>query len=175
MYLPRYLMDNLNYMYILEVASGDSFEVELVLASSKDMPLKKAGWIFDWRSTIIKENTRTYILRLRFSPNDIQGIIHLKEADGMLIMDLVEVAPDNLGTKGKKYDRVAGILIAFACRESFKLDNEYRGYLTFQSKSELIELYNRKYGAKLAFGQRMYIDPHAGEKLMIKYLKFENE
>ena len=89
----------------------------------------------------------------------------------MLIMDALELAHHNIGLKNKRYDYVAGCLIAFACRESFKLDGNYKGFLTFVSKTNLIEWYAKKYGAELALGQRMFIDWKNGEKLIEKYLK----
>jgi len=42
--------------------------------------------------------------------------------------------------------------------------------LTFVSKTNLINWYAEKYGAKLALGQRMFIDWENGEKLIEKYL-----
>ncbi len=88
----------------------------------------------------------------------------------MLYMNNIEVAPHNLGSDGK-YDNVAGCLIAFGCLKSFELGkNTYKGYLTFESKTELIPLYQDKYGATLAMGQRMFIDPDTGLGLIDKYL-----
>ena len=66
---------------------------------------------------------------------------------------------------------VAGCLIAFGCREALKLKNAYKGYLTFVSKTSLIEWYSTKYYATQTLGTRMYIDPISGEKLISKYLK----
>ncbi len=71
----------------------------------------------------------------------------------------------------KKFDHVAGCLIAFGCRESLKLNNAYKGYLTFVSKSKLVELYKDKYLATQTIGTRMYIDPMSGEELINKYLE----
>jgi len=65
---------------------------------------------------------------------------------------------------------VAGALIAFACRESFKLEGAYKGFLTFIAKTKLINLYIKKYGAELAFGQRMFIDWESGHRLIEEYL-----
>lgn len=88
----------------------------------------------------------------------------------MLIMELLEIAPHNIGSKSKKYDYVAGCLIAFACRKSFQIVGDYKGFLTFVSKTELIEWYIAKYGATLTLGQRMYIDSDVGLVLIDKYL-----
>lgn len=91
----------------------------------------------------------------------------------MVFMDNVEVAPHNFG-KNKKYDFVAGCLISFACLESFeKGQNNYKGFLSFESKTELIPYYAKKYGAMLALGQRMFIDPEAGKVLIKKYLNID--
>lgn len=89
----------------------------------------------------------------------------------MLYLNNIEVASHNLGLKGK-YENVAGCLIAYACLKSFELGkNAYEGYLTFESKTELISLYQNRYRATLAMGQRMFIEPEMGLKLIDKYLK----
>jgi len=158
-------------MHILDIESGQEIQVEIVSGVTRDMPLKKDGWNFNWRSTLRRKGTRTYVLRKYLKPADIEGVVQLRESEGMLIMDLLEIALHNIGTGKKKYERVAGILIAFACRESFRLENNYKGFLTFYSKSELVELYKEKYGARQALGQRMYIDPEVGIKLIREYLE----
>ena len=94
-------------------------------------------------------------------------------------MAFVEVAPRNRG-KDKKYDLVAGCLIAFACRLSFVLgQGDYKGWLAFevleQDKKEelkLMALYSSKYKAK-RFDKThvMLICPEDGEALINQYLK----
>ena len=88
----------------------------------------------------------------------------------MLVMEVLEIAPHNVGRENKKYDYVVGCLIAFACRESFKLESEYRGFLTFVSKTNLIEWYKKKYKAEQGLGQRMFISAENGLKLINEYL-----
>ena len=99
--------------------------------------------------------------------------MQLRTEEGMLIMDTLEIAPHNIGSRNKKFYRVAGCLIAFGCRESLKLEmnNPYKGFLTFTSKSNLISIYQENYGATLAMGQRMYIDDIQGIKLIKNYLE----
>lgn len=80
-------------MYLLDLKTDTLVEAEIVEANSKDIPLKKDGWNFNWRTILKKQNTDTYILRLKSNPASIQGVLHLKTQEGMLIMDLVEVAP----------------------------------------------------------------------------------
>jgi len=140
-------------MYIFDNQTKNLVEAEIVKGTTKNMPLKKDGWNFNWRSTIKRKNTTTYILRLKSNPSSIQGVLHLKKEGGMLIMDLVEIAPHNLGQENKRYKYVA------------------KGFLTFESKTQLIGWYKERYYAKIAMGQKMYIEPIDGEKLIDEYLK----
>lgn len=90
--------------------------------------------------------------------------------DELLYMNNIEVSPHNFGANGK-HENVAGCLLAFACKKSFEMGkNHYLGYLSFDSKTELIGLYEKKYGATLAAGQKMFFTPEAGRKLMKQYL-----
>ena len=158
-------------MYILDNQTNSHVEAEIVIGKLKDMPSEKDGWNFNWRSIFKRKGTETYVLRLKSNPTSIQGVLHLRIEGGMLIMDLVEISPDNLGRGKKRYSYVAGCLIAYACRESFKLDNNYQGFLTFESKTKLINWYIKHYNAQLAIGQKMFIEPADGKKLIEKYLK----
>jgi len=140
-------------------------------AFSKDMPLKKHGWQFTWKTLYKTEGATFFKLTLNISPSNLEGILMLTLMnDEMLYMNNIEVAPHNLGSKGQ-YDYVAGCLIAYACYKSFELGKDnYRGYLTFDSKTQLIPLYQQKYGATLAMGQKMFIAPQIGQQLIDKYL-----
>jgi len=158
-------------MYIYDNQTKHLVEAEIVKGTIKDMPLKKDGWNFNWRSTIKRKNTTTYVLRLKSNPFSIQGVLQLKIQDKMLIMDLVEIAPHNLGQENKRYNYVAGCLIAYACRESFKLESNYKGFLTFESKTKLINWYKERYHAQVAMGHKMYIEPLDGKQLIDEYLK----
>jgi len=58
----------------------------------------------------------------------------------MIMTNNLEAAPWNIG-KTKLYDRVAGSLLAFACRFSLEHGRDnYQGFLAFDSKTELIPL-----------------------------------
>ena len=157
-------------VYILDTKSSRLIEADIVVAERKNVPLKKNGWNFNWKQLVQEQDAHTFILKTIELPQSVEGALHLKVESGMLIMDAVEIAPHNIGRNKKRYDYVAGCLIAFACRESFKLEGSYKGFLTFVSKTNLIKWYSEKYGATLALGQRMFIDSEAGEKLINKYL-----
>lgn len=155
--------------YIFDLGKNKPVEAEIIQVLEK-LPLKLEGWKFDWNTLIKEKNTKTYILRLKNNPLNIEGIVQLKIELDMLIMDLIEIAPHNYSSLNKKFDDVAGCLIAFSCRESFKNKGDYKGFLTFTSKTNLIEWYKKKYGAVQALGQKMYIDSNIGLKLIEKYL-----
>ena len=157
-------------IYILDTINGELIESEIVPMDKKTIPLKKDGWNFNWRQLSSEENTRAYVLRTLNSPDQTEGAMCLRFEHDMLIMDALELAKYNIGQKNKRYDYIAGCLIAFGCRESFKIKSDYKGYLTFVSKTNLINWYAEKYGAKLALGQRMFIDWENGERLIEKYL-----
>ncbi|WP_235299815.1 hypothetical protein [Portibacter marinus] len=137
--------------------------------TKENIPTKKDGWNFNWRQEFRQRPSTIFVL-IEKNSNKLHGVIQLVNDEGMLIMELIEVAPINIGST-KENDRVAGCLIAFGCKESLKLENAYKGYLTFVSKTSLIDLYKTRYYATQTIGQRMYIDPISGEKLINKYLK----
>jgi hypothetical protein len=158
-------------IYILDTLIGKLVKAEILVAERKDAPSKRDGWNFNWIKLIQEENSHVYFLKTIESPKSVEGALQLKIENGMLIMELLEIAPHNIGQENKKYDHVAGCLIAFACRESIKIDGVYMGFLTFVSKTNLIEWYTGKYGAVLALGHRMYIDYNSGLKLIKEYLE----
>jgi len=156
-------------VYILDILKNKLVETEIIPIKKKYIPLKKDGWSFNWHQLSKNENAQSYVLKLKSSKEKVEGALFLKIEENMLIMDVLEVAPHNIGSN-KRYDYVAGSLIAYACRESFKLEGNYKGFLTFVSKTNLIDWYIEKYGAELALGQRMFIDWENGKKLIEKYL-----
>ncbi len=85
-------------------------------------------------------------------------------------MNLIELAPHNIGKESKRYEFVAGCLIAFGCYESFKLETNYKGFLTFETKTKLRAWYKKKYYAEDAMGNKMFIWPEDGIKLINEYL-----
>lgn len=157
---------------LLDVGSNKEIKATIDIANSKDMPIRKDGWQFTWRKLYKTEGAEFYKLSLQNESNEVEGILMLSMMfDEMLYMNNIEIAPHNLGKNGK-FDNAAGCLIAYGCLKSFELGkSSYKGYLTFESKTSLISLYQNKYGATLAMGQRMFIEPAAGLKLIEKYLK----
>jgi len=148
-------------------------EVAIIsILKKSEIPMKKNGWNFNWKKLYLVEGSITYKLSLQDSLGIVEGLIMLTIINGeMVYMNNVELAPHNLGSN-RAYNNVAGCLMAFACRESFeKGKNEYKGFLSFDSKTELIDLYQKKYGATHAMGQKLFFDPNAGKVMIQKYLQ----
>ena len=81
-------------------------------------------------------------------------------------MPLIESNKFNRGAK-KVYFGVPGSLVAFACKLSF--DKGYGGYVSFESKTRLIEHYQETLGAQALFGNIMAIGTKAATKLIEQY------
>lgn len=81
-------------------------------------------------------------------------------------MHLVESAPFNKG-KTKVYSGVPGNLVAFACKLSFQRGHD--GNVSFISKTQLVDHYEKTLGAFHFSGRLMIIETQAALKLINKY------
>ena len=153
------------------VKSGDSFPTEISLLSTAETKRlsKKNGWQFNWSSEIKIPTREVYKLTITNNPNIIQGIVSLEVKIDHVYMHLIESAPFNKG-KTKVYAGVPGNLVAFACKLSFQRGGE--GYVSFLSKTKLIEHYEKTLGAVHFGGHLMVINTESALKLINKY--FEN-
>ncbi|MEM1406790.1 MAG: hypothetical protein AAGG59_08455 [Bacteroidota bacterium] len=142
------------------------------------LPTITDGWRFNFRKNSKRMNTKTYVLTANNTPDQIEGCLIINTEDQFQdYMAFVEVAPHNRG-ENRKYDRVAGCLIAFASRQSSISGKE--GYLAFdvleenvEDEKKLMELYGSKYHAvRLGESTTMIIVPEGSEKLIDEYLKF---
>lgn len=156
-------------MYVLDKKNDNLKKVIIEVVIPKEIKVNSKKFEFDWYKLAKQRNSITYSLKFNEATEEILGLLNLTNIQGMLIMNMVEVTKENIG-KEKNYDYIAGCLIAFACQQSFDIDSNYKGFLTFNAKSELINLYKIKYFAKQINGQRMYIEPENGVKLIDEYL-----
>lgn len=99
------------------------------------------------------------------NPEIIQGLLSITEREDHVYMHLIESAPFNLG-RDKVYIGVPGNLVAFACRISFH--RGFDGYVSFTSKTQLIEHYKKTLGAINVGGHLMVINTHAALRLINK-------
>lgn len=152
---------------IKNVISGDVFDTEIIRISKKDYVFLKSGWNFDWVSEC--ESGGVYKLTIKDNPNIIQGLISIQDNRDHIFINLIENANFNIG-KNKVYEGVAGNLFAFACRLSF--DKGYDGFVSFVSKTNLIQHYIDLLKAKrIGNTQIMVIDNEASKQLVKIYFK----
>ena len=87
-----------------------------------------------------------------------------------VFMHLLENAPFNKG-QSKVYTGVAGNLVAYGCKLSFQRGHD--GNISFLSKSQLVEHYEKTLGAFHFGGRVMIIETKSALKLINKY--FQNK
>lgn len=168
-YLQDFHVDKLTNS-IENVVSKDSFKTDILPLSPKDLKTitKKNGWRFDWADEFKDPDRTVYKLVIVNNVDVIQGLISLTPEHDNVFMHLIETAPFNFG-KNKMYEGVPGNLVAFACRQSFLRGTE--GYVSFRSKTKLIDHYTETLGAIHYGGHLMIINTDAALKLIEKYFE----
>ncbi|MEM8894129.1 MAG: hypothetical protein AAGC88_06095, partial [Bacteroidota bacterium] len=160
-------------------ACASDTEVKCHISETKDkteLPTITDGWRFNFRKNSNGKNLKTYVLSTDSAPKQVEGCMIINTENRYQdYMAFVEVAPHNKG-ENKRFDKVAGCLIAFACKQSFIKGKE--GYLALdvleenaEDQIKLMEHYSKKYHAsRLAQSTTMIIVPEASEKLIDEYL-----
>ena len=150
--------------------SGDSFPTDVSLLSKKDLKQinKKNGWLFKWKEELKLPDREVYKLTIVNNPNITQGITSLTIKSDHVVIHLIENAPFNKG-KDKLYEGVAGNLVAYACRLSFQ--RGANGFVSFHSKTNLVDHYIKTLNAKHFGNHLMVIDTDAAQILVDKYFK----
>lgn len=155
-------------MYIVEMESGKRVEVDVALADNKDLKLIKKSGRFNFNWDDFKACTIYKLVQPE--SNEMAGLMalidHSDEQFRFIEVKLLESALENIG-KRKKFDRVAGTLLSFACRESFK--QGYNGFVFLIPKTSLIPHYINKYGFQNG-GRGLVLDQEASQKLIAEFL-----
>lgn len=153
---------------IENVITGDSFATEISLMNQSDLKTvsRSRGWVFNWRDEFKEPARDVYKRTILNNPTIIQGLISLEVKSDHVYMHLVESAPFNKG-KSKMYSGVLGNLVAFSCKLSFQRGHD--GNVSFLSKTQLIEHYEKTLGATHFGGRVMIIETKAALKLINKY------
>ena len=179
MYLVEVKKAQINYLdfevdqlirSIQNVTTGDSFPTDIshLLKSDLKQVSKKNGWLFNWRKELDAPEREVYKLTIQGNPTVIQGLISLSVDVDHIYMHLIESAPFNKG-KTKVYLGVPGNLVAYACRLSFQ--RGFDGFISFHSKTKLIDHYSKTLGAYHFGGHLMIIDTLAAKTLIEKYFQ----
>jgi hypothetical protein len=153
--------------FIENAITGDNFKTLVLELTAADIrKLKKTEWLFDWKAEAKQPNRKVYKLVIIDNADIIQGLISLHDRRDHIFMPLIESNKFNRGTR-KVYLGVPGNLVAFAYKLSF--DKGYGGYVSFESKTRLLEHYRKTLGAHVLFGNIMAIDTKAATRLVEQY------
>jgi len=168
---------------IIRIDDGKIVSGRIFRPPNNRLPSLTDGWRFNFRGNTKAEHLQTYALVCNETPDIVEGCLSFKMRRKVEpYMAYIEIAHHNQGS-AKKYENVAGCLIAFACRLSIVHGKgAYKGWLAFdvmeQNKNneiKLLALYCVKYGA-LRFGDTgMVIPPETGEQLILKFLNDDYE
>ncbi|MEP6466004.1 MAG: hypothetical protein ABJB05_06845 [Parafilimonas sp.] len=155
---------------IENVATGDSFPTDISYLVKADLKqiTKKNNWIFNWKNELDFPEREVYKLTIQGNPTVIQDLVSLGIDIDHVYMHLIESAPFNKG-KAKVYLGVPGNLVAYACRISFQ--RGFEGFVSFHSKTKLIDHYIKTLEAYHFGGQLMIIDTLPAKVLIKKYFK----
>ena len=155
---------------ILNTISGDSFQTQISLLTKSDLKIitKSRGWLFNQRHEFNQPDREVYKLTIIDNTDIVQGLISFTVRTDHVYMFLLESAPFNLG-KNKLYEGVPGNLVAYACKVSFQRGGD--GFVSFESKTKLIDHYIKTLGATHFGGHLMVLDTIASKKLVDKYFK----
>jgi hypothetical protein len=165
---------------ILRVETDDLVDAKILDAKliKINLPSITDGWRFNFNKHSKLKGSEAYVLVSEETPDIIEDcLIFEMKSKVEPYMTFVEVAPHNRGDD-KRYERIAGCLIAFACRLSFKNGKgAFFGYLAFdvleenkEDEIKLMALYSTKYNAFRYGETSMFIRPEGGEKLITEFL-----
>ncbi|MCB9052694.1 MAG: hypothetical protein H6556_24925 [Lewinellaceae bacterium] len=123
------------------------------------------GFRFDWDKEKGNEVYKLYILGEEEQILGIVSLIDMQE-ELRIHLNLIEVSRKHVG-KLKRLDNIAGCLIAFACSIAFK--RNYGGFVSLLPKTELIDLYQDKYGFR-QYGRLLAVEFESSKLLIEKYI-----
>ena len=129
--------------------------------------IAKKSFSFDWLQETEHDIYALYIQ----NEKKIVGLMALKDRPDELRLEIIllESSKENVG-ENKEYERIAGCLIAFACRLAFS--KGYYGFVSLIPKTRLIPHYQKAYGFT-QFGRQLASDTYNSQQLIKKYLSNE--
>lgn len=164
---------------IIKVETAEEVNALIKEGKAKELPSMQDGWRYNFDKQIKKlKNATGYLLVTEETPDIIEGVMIFQMVDKMMpYIAYIEVAPRNR-IAAKKYNHVAGCLIAYAFQLSVMNGiGDYKSILFFdvleekkEDKLKLMAVYSKKYNAKQWDDTTMVISDEDGEALVTKYL-----
>ena len=153
-------------MEILEVASGLRKPVVVEVVKEEDFKtLTKRRYSFRWKN--LKGEAEVYKLHIEEEAAilGVMGLVDVPE-EKRIEIKLLANARENQG-RNKRYDRVAGCLIAYAC---YLAGTKYQGdaCVSLVPKTNLVKHYRQKY-RMVDGGRQLYLEKEAMDYILNKY------
>ncbi|HEY8781742.1 MAG TPA: hypothetical protein VIM16_09020 [Mucilaginibacter sp.] len=165
---------------IIKVATNGEVKAIIRPGRATELPSIQDDWRFNFDKQIKRlANSTAYILVAEETPEIVEGCMIFQMVDKIRPnLAFIEIAPHNRINE-RKYDHVAGCLIAYAFQRALiEGKGDYNGILFLdvleekeEDQKKLMNLYSKKYNAKTYRGTRMVIADNDGHELIKKYLE----
>lgn len=130
-------------MYVLNIQTGEKHLVKVTQIDAAEIAKinKSKRFDFNWNK---EKDFKVFKLIVNDDEKPL-GLLSLRERPDNFALEirLIASSKENIG-KDNGYDRIAGCLISFACREAFKAG--YDGFVCLKPKTKLEHYYISKYG-----------------------------
>ncbi|WP_268036750.1 N-acetyltransferase [Algoriphagus sp. PAP.12] len=133
-------------MNIIEISTGEKHLVDILPVEIDDFKiLRKDRYFFDWK---IEKNYEVYKLQIKGS-SDILGLVSIEKIpqEWRIHIRLLTVSKENKGNE-KRYDKIAGNLIAFVAKIAIREFGEL-ACVSLRPKSQIVQHYSDKYNMNI--------------------------
>ena len=133
-------------MNIIEISTGEKHLVDILPVEIDDFKiLRKDRYFFDWK---IEKNYEVYKLQIKGS-SDILGLVSIEKIpqEWRIHIRLLTVSKENKGNE-KRYDKIAGNLIAFVAKIAIREFGEL-ACVSLRPKSQITQHYIDKYNMNI--------------------------
>ena len=133
-------------MKIINTSTGEKHSVEILPVEIDEFKtLRKDRYFFDWK---IEKNQEVYKLQIKGS-SDILGLVSIERIsqEWRIHIRLLTVSKENKGNE-KKYDKIAGNLIAYVAKIAIREYGEL-ACVSLRPKSQIAQHYIDKYNMNI--------------------------
>jgi hypothetical protein len=133
-------------MKIIDTSTGEKHSVDILPVEIDEFKtLRKDRYFFDWK---IEKNQEVFKLLIKGS-SDILGLVSIERIpqEWRIHIRLLTVSKENKGNE-KKYDKIAGNLIAFVAKIAIREFGEL-ACVSLRPKSQIAQHYIEKYNMNI--------------------------
>ncbi|MFO7657079.1 MAG: hypothetical protein R6W78_08430 [Bacteroidales bacterium] len=133
-------------MKIIDTSTGEKHSVDILSVEIDEFKtLRKDRYFFDWK---IEKNQEVYKLQIKGS-SDILGLVSIERIpqEWRIHIRLLTVSKENKGNE-KKYDKIAGNLIAYVAKIAIREFGEL-ACVSLRPKSQIAQHYIHKYNMNI--------------------------